>query len=397
MQERSFPPGFLWGTATSAHQIEGDNLYSDWWKAEQEGKVPFKSGKACDSYNRYEEDLSLAKAMHNNAHRFSVEWARIEPREGEFQEEEIEHYRKVIRSVRQRGMEPFITLHHFTNPQWFAEKGGWTNKKAPEYFERYVKFVVERLGGEAKFWATINEPLIVNMMGYMVGKFPPNKYSVWQFIAACRNMKEAHKEAYLAVKQIHPELLVGIVKNNVFFEAYLNKPLSRVTASIARYVWNRWFLNGVRDCADFIGLNHYSRNLIHVRFSNPRAWFNQNENKEISDFGWEIYPESIYRVTKELMGYGKPIYIMENGIADADDDKRPNFIRNYLQWLHRAIEEGADVRGYFHWSLLDNFEWAEGFTKRFGLIHVDFNTFERTPRKSAAVYGEICRTNSVNA
>lgn len=389
----TFPEGFLWGAATSAHQIEGNNDKSDWWHAEKEGRVPFESGMACDSYNRYEEDLDLALAMHHNAYRMSIEWSRIEPVEGEFSEEAIEHYRDVIRAIKERGMVPFITLHHFTNPQWFAELGGWSDKESPLYFKRYVEHVADRLGDEAVYWTTINEPLIVNSLGCLLGKFPPNKKSFLGFVRACHNMVKAHKLAYKAMKT--DGRMVGIVKNNNYFQPYQNAYLSRIVASFIRYVWNRWFLNSVKGHMDLIGLNHYNRNVVHVRFSDPRKWFNQNDNEEVTDFGWEIYPESIYHVLMELRDYDVPVYVTENGLADAKDEKRERYIKDYLSYVHKAIEDGADVRGYFHWSLLDNFEWAEGFNMRFGLVHVDFDTFERTPRESSRVYGKICERNSL--
>ncbi|MEX0869900.1 MAG: family 1 glycosylhydrolase, partial [Candidatus Spechtbacterales bacterium] len=317
-----FPDNFYWGTATSSHQVEGNNKNNDWWRSEQEGSIKHKSGRACDSYNRYEEDFDLAKELGTNAHRFSIEWSRIEPEEGKFSEEAIEHYRKVIRALRKRGLEPFVTLHHFTNPIWFADKGGWENKKAPEYFARYVEHVIGELGDEANYWITINEPLIYSMLCYSWGVFPPHKKSWISFIRVARNMVKAHKGAYRIIKEQNSEAQIGLAKNNNYFEPYKNQPPSRVVAFFVDYVWNKWFLNKINKEQDFVGINHYNRNRIHVRFSNPMQWFNQNENKEVSDFGWEIYPESIYHVVKQAWeAYKKPVYIFENGIADADDNQ----------------------------------------------------------------------------
>lgn len=388
----SFPQGFFWGTATSAHQVEGNNIYSDWWKAEQEGKVPHKSQRACDSYNRYEEDFDLAKAMHNNACRFSIEWARIEPQEGKFQEEEIEHYRRVIRAAKERGLEPFVTLHHYTVPQWFAEKGGWTHKKAPEYFERYVQFVVERLGNDARYWVTINEPLILLAKGYGSGSFPPFKRNNFLgMLQATFTMIKVHKMAYKVIHDRNPEAKVGVAHAINYLESSggIFHVLQIPVVFVLRYVKDQWFLDQIKNSQDFIGVNHYRR----IKFSFRRGSF--TEGDILSDFGWEVYPHGMYHVVKSLQRFKLPIFITENGIANAKDDHRSAFIVEHLQELHKAIEEGADVRGYFHWSLLDNFEWAEGFHMKFGLVEVDFETLERRPRPSANTYAEICRTSSL--
>ena len=390
-----FPQNFLWGSATSAHQIEGDNTNNDWWDAEQKGRLPHKSGKACDSYNRYEEDFDLAKAMGNNAHRFSIEWSRIESKEGQFSEEAIEHYRKMIQALRARGLEPFVTLHHFTNPTWFSQKGGWTNKKSPEYFERYVEYVASHLGSEVKYWITINEPVIVTSQGYLKGAWPPFfKKSIFGWLKALDNMAKAHKLAYKILHNKNPHSSIGSSHAINWYTPAHSGILGMMEFVIippVKFFKDRWFLTKTVGCNDFIGIQYYSR----YKFSFSRGFFHDGK-EEHSDFGWEIYPEGLYRVVGEIYKkYKKPIYITENGISDADDDQRPEFIKSHLKWLHKAIEEGADVRGYFYWSLSDNFEWAEGFTQRFGLVEVDFETFERKMRPSGEVYKNICETNSI--
>ncbi len=390
-----FPKSFFWGTATSSHQIEGDNKNNDWWEAEQKGLVPHKSAKVCDSYKRYEEDFDLAKTMANNAHRFSIEWSRVEPEEGKFNEEAIGHYRKILQALHARGLEPFVTLHHFTNPIWFARKGGWTNKKAPEYFERYVNFVASRLGSGIHYWATINEPIIAIRQGYLRGIWPPfHKGDFLGFFRVLENMAEAHKRAYRVLHQINNSPQVGIAQSVNYFEAEGGalKLFNGLLVWIFRYLKNEWFLDKIKNHQDFIGLNYYN----HYKVSLVKGKY--QDGKERSDFGWEIYPKGIYHVAKEAYArYKKPIYITENGISDADDDQRPDFLKEHLFWLHKAIEDGADVRGYFHWSLLDNFEWAEGFTQRFGLAEVDFETFERKLRPSGRLYGEICKNNKIKS
>ena len=393
----NFPKNFFWGTATSSHQIEGNNTNNDWWEAEQKGLLPHKSGKACDSYIRYEEDFDLAKSMNNNAQRFSIEWSRIEPEKGKFNQQEIEHYKKVLQALRVRGLDPFVTLYHFTNPVWFAKLGGWTSKKAPEYFERYVKYVAERLRGEVKYWITINEPMIVSSGGYIKGNWPPfkerNSMGCFRVLS---NMAKAHKRAYetLHWSELSHPVQVGIAQSVNYFEPKSTGPkrsLDYLRVLLSRYFKNEFFLNKIIKYQDFIGLNYY--NSYKISFFKGKI----KRGIERSDFGWEIYPEGIYHVVKEIYRkYKKPIYITENGISDADDDQRPEFIKSHLKWLYKAIQEGSDVRGYFYWSLLDNFEWAEGFTQRFGLVEVDFNTFERKIRPSGKLYGEICKNNGLD-
>ena len=397
-----FPKNFLWGTATSSHQVEGDNTNNDWWEAEQKGLVSHKSGKACDSYNRYEEDFDLAKTMANNAHRFSIEWSRIEPEEGKFNEEEIEHYRKILQALRVRGLEPFVTLHHFTNPIWFAQKGGWANKKAPEYFERYVKYVASHLGKEVTYWITINEPLVFVEHAYLKGHWPPfhrvDAVGIWRVL---RNMLQAHRRAYGILHELLPGAMVSVASNSNYYEPSrgILGPVNKLLVNTWRYVKNFWIFDQIQDVQDFIGINSYK----HYGFSLARGFFQLGELQ--GDFGWKAYPEGLCHVVKEIyQKYKKPIYITENGISDADDDQRADFIKKHLKWLHKAIEEGADVRGYFYWSLLDNFEWAEGFTQRFGLVEVNFDLpsassggggLERKVRPSGVVYGEICKNNGL--
>ncbi|MEX2008247.1 MAG: glycoside hydrolase family 1 protein [Candidatus Spechtbacterales bacterium] len=390
-----FPKGFLWGTATSSHQIEGNNTANDWWRTEQEGRVPYKSGAACDSYNRYEEDFDIAASFNNNAARFSLEWSRIEPREGEFSREATEHYRKMIRAAKERGLEPFVTILHFTLPQWVAEKGGWNSRKTINFFERYTRYVAEELGEEAQFWFTINEPNVVSLMGYSLGIFPPHQKSILGFVRSMYLQRAAHKRAYRAFKDLRPDAHVGVVYAMTYFVAYQDRMLSRIAKGLTDHFANKWFLNGSRKEQDFMAVNYYFGVLLHVRWSAPWKWHIKDTSRLRTDFDWEIWPEGIYHIVNIAKRYKKPIYITENGIADADDDQRPSFIRDHLEWLHKAIADGADVRGYFHWSLLDNFEWGEGYTKRFGLVEVDFDTFKRTPRRSYLEYKRICERNGL--
>jgi len=366
-----FPKNFYWGTATSAYQVEG-GIRNDW--SEAGGK--FDAGIACDHYNRYEEDFDLAEQMNNNAHRFSIEWARIEPEEGRFNLKEIEHYRKVIKALRIRAMEPFITLYHWTTPIWFAKKGGWLNKKAIDYFTRYVKFVVENLP-DVKFWIVLNEPMVYISHSFIKGEWPLFKKNWFKAQKVLKQLVKVHKKAYKIIHEISPDSQVGIAKMNIYFQGIL-KP-------IGEYSWNKKFLKAIKNYQDFVGLNYY--------FS--RAWFGGFLGEQKTDLGWGIYPKGIYYVLKDLKKYNKSIYITENGLADANDSRREDFIIQHLKWVHRAIKEEIDVRGYFHWSLIDNFEWDSRFEPRFGLIEIDYKTLKRIPRPSSKVYAEICKNNAI--
>jgi len=405
MPEMKFPNNFLWGASTSAYQVEGGNL-NDWtkwekanagrlakktktyWQKWQREKFPemlepenYLSGRAADHYYCFEKDFDLAKSLNHNAHRFSIEWARIEPREGKINQNEIEHYRQVLKALRQRGLEPMVTLWHFTLPLWLAKKGGWLNPKAPYYFDRYVKIISENLFNEVKFWSTINEPNVYASNSYYRGVWPPQRKSVFKYFKVLKNLARAHQLAYQSLHLIDLDCQVGISKNNIYFE---NIPL-------VDYFWNKYFLNKIKREQDFIGLNYY----FHRRLGG-------NKNKVVSDLGWEIYPEGIYRVLKDLKKYHKPIYITETGLADKDDSKREKFIKEHLTWVYQAIQNGVDIKGYFYWSLLDNFEWDKGFWPRFGLIEVDYlprrqagQTMERKIRPSALEYAKICRENKL--
>jgi len=387
-----FPEGFLWGAATSAHQVEGGNTndWSEWEKSEKrinylesKGLNPkdYISGIACDHYNRYKEDFNLAKAMNNNAHRFSIEWSRVESEEGKFNQAEIEHYRDVIKVLRARGMEPFITLWHWTMPIWFAKMGGFEKQKNIKYFVRFCEKIVGEFKDDVKFWIVLNEPEIYTGLSYLKGTWPPQKKNFFSYLKIFKNLICAHRTVFLTIKQADIRAQVGIAKNNIYFKGWL--------APIANWWWNFYFLNRIKNHQDFIGLDYYFYNRI------KGLKFNQNKNEKTSDLGWRIYPEGIYHVLKDLKKYNKPIYITENGLADAKDEKRAEFIKEHLQWIYKAITDGVDIRGYFYWSLLDNFEWDKGFWPRFGLIEVDYKTLERKPRPSSKIYGEIAETNGI--
>ncbi|MFH1030207.1 MAG: glycoside hydrolase family 1 protein [bacterium] len=393
-----FPKDFLWGASTSSYQVEGNikNDWSEWEKSEKRknqlektgmvkkyGFDNFICGRACDHYNRYEEDFDIAKSLCHNAHRFSIEWARIEPEEGKFDKKEIEHYREVIKALRKRNLEPFVTLWHFTNPLWL--KNGWLNKKAISYFTRYVEKVVSELGEDVKFWITLNEPMVYSFLGYLIAKWPPQQMNPLNFFEVRNTLAEAHIKSYNIIKNMSPEFNIGIAKNNTYYTQFANWcPFEWAIKKILKYHNNKWFLNKIENYQDFIGLNYY----MHFEI-NPLILKTKISPENRTDMGWEICPEGIYHLLMDLKKYNKPVYITENGIADARDEKRGKFIKDHLYWINRALEDGVDVKGYFYWSLLDNFEWAEGFCPKFGLVEIDYRTMERRIRESAYGYAKI--------
>ena len=409
-----FPAGFLWGAATSAHQVEGgtSNDWTEWeknnaerlakevtgkWQTWQQEKFPemfdpqnYISHQACDHYHRYAEDFDLAKTLGHNAHRFSIEWSRIEPEEGKFDEREVEHYQKVLEALKARGMEPFVTLWHWTMPVWLSSVGGVENDKFADYFVRYTKYVTRKLEAEVKFWITLNEPTSVISHSYVFGNWPPQRRNIFVAQKVYQRLATAHNKAYVEIKKINQVFQVGFANILQFVEPLNdNSPWDKLTTKVFDYFANNKFLKLVDGHNDFLTAQYY----FHTRLKFP--WLRKNENKIVSDLGWEIYPEGIYHVLKNLQKYNLPIYVTENGLADAFDDKRAEFIKKHLFWIHRAMETGVDVRGYFYWSLLDNFEWDKGFWPRFGLVEIDYKTLERKIRPSAWQYAKICQRNAL--
>ncbi len=403
--KKQFPNGFYWGAATSAFQVEGNITNMDWEKAAQEGKVPL-IGRAADHYCRYEEDFDIVKSLGHNAHRLSIEWARIEPEEGKFDEDEIEHYRKVLQALRARGIEPFVTLWHFTLPLWFSESDGFERKDSPEIFARYCAHVVSKLDDLCTHFSTINEPNVYAGHGWLYGAWPPFKRgkifhiklgkgdgteheencsfkNVLTYFRVVQNLINSHNRAYDMIKLLNPSVDIGIVKHVRFFESNWN-PFNKVLAKVAAYVQSGYFMNRVYKKCDSIGLNYYR----HTKFGDTQVY-------EKTDMGWSIYPEGIYGALKFLARYKKPLYVTEAGIADAADTKRADYITKQVTGVWRAIQEGVEVRGHMYWSFLDNYELALGFEKRFGLVEIDYKTLERKIRPSAYVYKKICEENAV--
>ncbi|HXF81593.1 MAG TPA: glycoside hydrolase family 1 protein [bacterium] len=406
MGDLTFPPGFRWGTATSAHQVEGGNRHNDWWVWEQEGRVRGgqRSGEACRWWTDAEADFDRAAALHQNAHRLSIEWSRIEPVPDRWDEAALDRYRQLVAALRARGLEPMVTLHHFTNPRWLAERGGWERADTPARFVRFVERVIPALREHVALWCTLNEPVGWALSAYGAGRWPPGRRSLRAVRRVLDNLARAHAAAYRAIHRLQPEAQVGIAHYiRLFDPADPRSPLDRAVAAGYDRVVNRAFLDALTRGAarplDFLGVNYYTRDRVAFDLRRPGRLFGRRfptPGAPQSDGGYgEIYPEGMYRALHLAARYAAVLYVTENGLPDADDDQRGAFIVDHLRAVRRAIADGLSVRGYYHWSLVDNFEWTEGWSLRFGLIAVDPTTQERRLRPSARLYAEICRRNAL--
>ncbi|MFH1456569.1 MAG: glycoside hydrolase family 1 protein [Patescibacteria group bacterium] len=393
-----FPKDFLWGTATSAHQIEGDNFNSDWWNFEQNKKIKTASGKACNSYELWKKDHSLIKDMNNNAYRFSIEWAKIEPTEGKFDEEVIQHYTEILADLKAKKIKVMLTLHHFSNPTWFLSKGGWVSFKSVKYFKRYIRYVLKHLGGLVDFWITINEPGVYVDLSYLKGKWPPQEKNPKKALLAYINMARAHRMAYKLIHKKLPGSQVGFAMNVMSFASYhKHRLIELLYVHFADRFVNHSFYDITKKKHDFLGINYYFRVRLRKDHGSLKPVVEEvrEQERELSDLGWVIYPHGIFDVLMDVSDFKLPIYITENGIAAKDDERRQRFLIEHLKEIHHAIQAGVDVRGYFHWSLLDNFEWADGYDPKFGLVQVNFKNFERKIKISGKMYAEIAKTNSI--
>jgi beta-glucosidase len=409
---------FLWGAATSAHQIEGGNDRNDWWDWEQTpGRIRggARSGQACLGWERYEEDLDLLAELGLNAYRFSLEWSRIEPERGRYDEAAIAHYRAALEGCRARAITPVLTLHHFTNPRWFAARGGWEERANLSDFERFARLAGERYGDLVDWWVTVNEPEVYGFYGYANGIWPPGVSDRSRALQVIANQLEAHALAARALRDTDRAdadgdgraAWVGASKHWVLLDPKRPWwPLDRLAASVQHQVFNvavaRALAGGpidlripgarpatrdasvMRGSSDYLGINYYTRWLVTLTGKDPRS---AKPGAPVNDLGWEVFPEGLERALLESSRFGLPIVVTENGIADASDRMRPDFLRRSLAALDRARAQGVDVRGYFHWSLYDNFEWADGHEGRFGLYAADFDNpvAARVKRASAEV------------
>lgn len=391
MATLNFPEGFTWGTATAAHQVEGGNWNSDWWAWEHAPDTPCEepSGDACDHVFRYPDDVALLADLGFDAYRFSVEWARVEPEEGEFSKQWLDHYRRVAATCREHGVTPVATLHHFTSPRWLDADGSWENPATAERFARYAGRVSSHLGDLLGSVCTINEPNVVALYGYRVGVFPPGRASTEARSAAIDTFVAGHRKAVDAVRDEAPGVPVGLTLSMADYQA-VDGGEARLEAYRSRM--EDVFLEALGG-DDFVGVQTYTRERI-----GPEGRLPPEEGVETTLMGYEFWPQALeatIRRAHDVTG-GLAVVVTENGIGTDDDGRRVAYVTRALQGVHRCIEDGIDVGGYFSWTLLDNFEWVFGYRPTFGLVAVDRRTMERTPKPSAAWLGAIARSNALD-
>ncbi|MCX7927347.1 MAG: glycoside hydrolase family 1 protein [Candidatus Omnitrophica bacterium] len=399
-----FPSDFLWGAATSAYQVEGNNTNADWWHWELKNPRITASGNACLHYQKYKEDFDIAKQLNHNCHRFSIEWSRVNPQPEKFSDQQIQHYYDCVSYLRTLNIEPIITLHHFTNPLWFSQQGGWNCSDSVRYYLLYVEKILQALAEKVRYWVTINEPMVYVYYAFIAGRWPPQQRSVIKANKVLSNLIKAHIKAYEFIHNYYrqkklPSPLVSIAHNMVAFVPCNNNLRNKFMSAFRHYMFNLKILNELvgRKKLDFLGLNYYTRHLIDVQSWSIKEWLNnqcaQGHNTlEKNSMGWEIYPQGLLNILLSLKRYNLPIIILENGICTLDDRQRWRYIYNHLKQVSEAIKRAVPVKGYLYWSLIDNFEWDYGFEPRFGLCAVDYSSYQRTIRESAYAYARICKT-----
>lgn len=404
-----FPKNFFWGASTSSHQVEGGNhnQWSIWelshaaslassarskhnwmpiWdevRDQAERPQNYVSGRGVDHYRLYKQDFKLLGKLNLNSFRFGVEWSRLEPEEGVWDNTEWQHYKDYINSLKRHGIEPFMNVWHWTVPVWFEEKGGFKHRKNLKFFKRFVEKLAYELGGQVKYVFTINEPNVFASLSYFTGEWPPQEKNPWSFIKVYYNLTIAHKYCYNAFKKRNKRVQIGVATQMGNIQARRKHNVAdQVMVKWMRYVWNWWFVNRIRRYQDFVGFNYYFTDYYRgLKSDNPKA--------PVNDLGWYMEPEGLYPLLLCVhKRYKLPIYITESGVADKDDKYRRWWIEESIVAMERAISGGVDVRGYFHWSLLDNFEWAYGWWPRFGLVEVDRTTMQRKIRPSANWYAD---------
>ena len=401
--ELKFPKNFLWGASTSAHQVEG-GLHNQWtvWELEnakslaaqapyhyddlenwddikQAAKTPanYVSGKAADHYELFEQDIALVRKLNMNAFRLSVEWSRIQPQSEAWNAEAVEHYKAVLATCKKYGIEPIVTLFHFTLPVWFAEQGGFERASNIRYFVEFATKLLAELGPNVKYVITINEPDVYVNQSYIEGRWPPQMTNSRVAVATRRNLARAHNQVADALHAANRRYKVSIAKNYSYIYPGDDAWLSVKASQLKQYQDNDAFLRKVVKRCDFIGINYYFSDRVYgYRVHNP--------DQRLSDVGWDMQPQYLARALEQLYEtYNKPILITENGVADMTDKHRQWWLAQTIVAMHEATGKGVALLGYLHWSLLDNFEWDKGFWPRFGLFAVDYRTFGRKPRPSA--------------
>jgi beta-glucosidase len=419
----SFPRGFLWGTATASHQVEGNNKNNNFWAWEQEpGNIinGHKSGLACDWWGgRWQEDFDRIVETNQNAHRFSIEWSRVQPTPDRWDDDALEHYRQMLQRLTEKKITPVVTLHHFCDPLWISEIGGWENPATAELFAAYVERTVEALSEYTNLWITINEPNVLATYAYVLGYFPPGKKDLRLLGMVYTNLIKAHSKAYQVIHQIQPTARVGIAINYRSLKpavrwnpldrimVYLNSSVfnnpvpNALKSGVLRLPWSQTRLPEAKGTQDFLGLNYYTREYIAFSLLKPDYAFMRTsfrEDAEVSTTGFIANePEGMFEALKWALKFEVPIIVTENGIEDKEDIVRPSYIIQHLHQIWRGVNFNWPIKGYFYWTLVDNFEWERGWTQRFGLWELDIETQARRKRPSADLYAEICQQNSITA
>jgi len=399
----NFPTNFLWGSSISSYQVEGDNVKSDWFLWERKNNLK-EALKAADHYNLFSQDFDIAKSLGHNALRLSLEWGRVFPDKKTVANHEVEHYLRVVEDLTKKEIVPIVTLHHFTNPAWLSAEGGWCDEKVIDHFLAYVKLMASKLKGHVDFWITFNEPAVYIYNAFIRGIWPPGVKSVRMALKALNNILEAHALAYRAIKLIYGDKSpshVSIAKHMRVFSPcpHLNFGQNNILAFLRNKIFNFYILDRLAEkrCLDFIGLNYYCREYVKPGiFLLGEGCKDAHHNDARTALNWFIYPEGLYEILTRLKKYKIPIIVTENGMPESKDYPCQDFLYSHLRSLAKALEEGVDVRGYMWWSLLDNFEWDEGYDYKFGLVKVDFDNFARYIRPFALEYKKICEENAVD-
>ncbi|MBN1495555.1 MAG: family 1 glycosylhydrolase [Spirochaetes bacterium] len=418
------PKNFSLGTATASLQIEGGDTNNTWYRwCRQPGRI--RDGSDCsvadDHWNRIREDIGIMKKLNVTTYRMSLEWSRIQPDIDSFDRDTLEHYRDEIGQLKKAGITPLVTLHHFSNPIWMEDSGGWIDESSIHRFERYAQVAARYLGDLVSDWVTINEPNVYLLLSYVNGTWPPGERSIIKYIRGARNMIRAHIAAYRIIHETrremgHGDTKVGAAHHLRLFEPKRGTPGQRLAAFLQNRLFHEIFITGMSEgrfilpigagypmgrgnYQDFLGINYYTREMVSFNITKPGQMFGDigtREGAPVNDLGWELYPEGLYRFCKKYYRrFRVPIYITENGTADREDRFRARYIYDHLLQVSRLIEAGIDVQRYYHWSLMDNFEWAEGLEPRFGLVAVDYATQKRTIRPSGKFYAELCKNRGV--
>ena len=383
-----FPEGFVWGTSTAAHQTEGGNWNNDWWEFEhREGSgCRDVSADAVDHFWRYPDDIRLLADLGFGAYRFSIEWSRIEPEEGEYSVAALEHYRRMLACCLEHDVLPVLTFHHFTTPRWLAARGGWAEPAIVDAFTRFCERSVAALGDLIAIGCTINEPNIVSLMGYLSGVFPPGLHDFGAYPRANENLLAAHRRSYDAIKSGPGDFPLGMTLS---MSEWWAPEGAEDKLARSRHGHEGQFLEAARG-DDYFGVQSYSR----VRLDENGMPTDPEPGVEVLDMGYEYWPQALEASIRYAAEVAQiPLYVTENGIGTTDDGQRIRFVTSALEGVRRCLDDGVDVRGYFYWSALDNFEWAYGYKPQFGLIAVDRETQLRTLKPSAQWLGGVARTN----